>query len=350
MPDAPVGHRFENQFLLVRLSSLGDVIHALPAASALRDAFPNARIDWVIDPRWKRLLEGNPDLTNVMAHDRKRAGGITSSIRTLRSAHYTCAIDFQGLYKSALLAFASGAPRRVGFQSSYAREGLVSMLYTDRLNPRGAHKVEHNLTLVSTVIEQSGAHVGPPRFPLAILPEDDAIVKRALNEHHLTDFYVLNPGGGWLSKCWPAERYGELHRRIAERYGWRAVVSFGPGEDALARDVIRAAGNSAPVAIPLALGPLMALLRRAKLMVSADTGPLHLASALGTPAVGLFGPTDPARNGPYTSKAEKGDIAVRNPSNALTTYRRGASYSPAMLSITVEQVLDAVERRMGLRG
>ena len=192
--------------------------------------------------------------------------------------------------------------------------------------------------------------MGQPRFPLAIFPEDEAIVARALNENNLTDFYVLNPGGGWVSKCWPAERYGELHRRLAERYGWRAVVSFGPGEDDLARDVIRATANSAPIAIPLALGPLMALLRRSKLMVSADTGPLHLGSALGTPVVGLFGPTDPARNGPYSPVAGSGDMSVRNPSNALTTYRRGASYSPAMLSITVDQVLVAVERRMGLRG
>jgi lipopolysaccharide heptosyltransferase I len=333
--------RHENRFLLVRLSSLGDVVHALPAAAALRDAFPDARIDWVVDPRWKRLLEGNPDLTEVISHDRKSAGGIAASIRRLREARYTCAIDFQGLYKSALLVLASGAPRRIGFQSSYAREGLVAMLYTDRLNPRGPHKVDHNLTLA----ERAGARLGKPRFPLAIRVEDDELVTRALNEHALVEFYVLNPGGGWRSKCWPAERYGELHRKLAERYGWRGVVNFGPGEDDLARDVIRQAGNPAPVAIPLALGPLMALLRRAKLMVSADTGPLHLASALGTPVVGLFGPTDPARNGPYLAE----DISVRNPRDAVTTYRRGASYSPAMLSITVDQVLDAVERRMGLR-
>ena len=115
-----------HRFLLVRLSSLGDVIHALPAASALRDAFPEARIDWVIDARWQRLLEGNPDLNEVIAFDRKQAGGLSSAIRKLRAAQYTCAIDFQGLYKSALLALASGAPRRIGFQSSYAREGLVA--------------------------------------------------------------------------------------------------------------------------------------------------------------------------------------------------------------------------------
>ena len=327
------------RFLLVRLSSLGDVVHALPAASALRDAFPEARIDWVIDARWQRLLEGNPDLNEVIAYDRKQPGSLSSSIRKLRAAQYTCAIDFQGLYKSALLALASGAPRRIGFQSSYAREGLVAILYTDRVNPLGPHKVDHNRTLV----ERAGAQLGPPRFPLTIRPEDEDLVARELNNRSIADFYVLNPGGGWLSKCWPAECYGELHRKLSERHGWRAVVTVGPGEENLARDLIHAAGDSAPIAIPLALGPLMAMLRRAKLMISADTGPLHLASALGTPVVGLFGPTDPARNGPFSPN----DISVRNPRHSITTYARGASYSPAMLSITVDQVVDAIERRMG---
>jgi len=334
------GNDRENRFLLVRLSSLGDVIHALPAASALRESFPSARIDWIIDRRWKRLLEGNPDLTGIISHDLKHAGGIAATIRELRGARYTCVVDFQGLYKSALLAFASGAPQRIGFQSSYAREGLVAMLYTDRLNPRGPHKVDHNLTLA----ERAGARIGQPRFPLAIRAAEDEVVSRELSERGVAEFYVLNPGGGWRSKCWPAERYGQLHRRLASRYGWRGVVTFGPGEEHLATEVIQAAGNPAPVAIPLPLGPLIALLKRAKLAISADTGPLHIASALGTPVVGLFGPTDPARNGPYSAD----DISVRNPGHSITTYRRGASYSPAMLSITVNQVEDAVERRMGL--
>jgi heptosyltransferase-1 len=342
MPDRSLENSADSRphrFLLVRLSSLGDVVHALPAASALRDAFPEARIDWVIDARWQRLLEGNRDLNEVIAYDRKQAGSLSSLIRKLREARYTCAIDFQGLYKSALLALASGAPRRIGFQSSYAREGLVAILYTDRVNPRGPHKVDHNRTLV----ERAGAKLGPPRCPLAIRPEDDELVTRELNNRSVADFYVLNPGGGWLSKCWPAQRYGELHRKLAQRHGWRGIVTVGPGEENLARDLIHTAGDPAPIEIPLALGPLMALLRRAKLMISADTGPLHIASALGTPVVGLFGPTDPARNGPFSSN----DISIRNPRHSITTYARGASYSPAMLSITVDQVLDAVERRMG---
>lgn len=330
------------RFLLVRLGSMGDVIHAIPAASALRDTFPGARIDWAVDPKWARLLEGNPDITEVIPADRKSAGGLAATVRKMRSAKYTCAIDFQALYKSALLAFASGAPRRVGFQSSYAREGLASLLYTNRLNPRGGHKVDHNLTLA----EFAGAKKLPAQFPIAVRPEDEDRAVRELSAYGLGDFYVLNPGGGWLSKCWPADRYGQLHRALANRYGWRGVVTFGPGEEELAREVVQAAGDPAPVPILLGLGPLMALMRRAKFVVSADTGPLHLAAALEVPVVGLFGPTDPVRNGPYSSDPSR-HIVLRNPQNCETTYRRGKTYSPAMLSIGVPQVVEAIGRRWG---
>ena len=332
----------DQRFLLVRLGSLGDVIHALPAASALRDAFPEARIDWLIEPRWRRLLEGNCDLTEIIGLEKKSAAGLITTVRKLRAAHYTCAIDFQGLYKSALPVFASGAPRRIGFPSTYAREGFASLFYTDRVNPRGAHKVDHNLALA----EAAGAVVRASslRFPLTPRPEDEKQVAQELARNNIADFYVLNPGGGWRSKCWPPERYGELHHLLAVQHGWRAVISFGPGEERLAQELISAAGSRPPIALPLGLGPLMALLRRSKFVVSADTGPLHLASALGTPVVGLYGPTDPARNGPYSGPSQIQSIVIRNPGKSETTYRRGASYSSPMLSITVDQVADAVAR------
>lgn len=335
----------DQRFLLVRLGSLGDIIHALPAASALRDAFPEARIDWLIEPKWRRLLEGNPDLTEIIPLEKKSASGLISTIRKLRAARYTCAIDFQGLYKSALPAFASGAPRRIGFPSTYAREGFASMFYTDKINPRGAHKVDHNLTLAEAA--GAAARTSSPRFPLTLRPEDEKQVTQELARHNIADFYVLNPGGGWRSKCWPPERYGELHHRLAAQHGWRSVISFGPGEERLAQELVSAAGTPAPVAVPLGLGPLMALMRRAKFVVSADTGPLHLASALGTPVVGLYGPTDPARNGPYDGEGQNKSVVIRNPGKSETTYRRGASYSSPMLSISVDQVADAVARLTG---
>ena len=332
----------EQRFLLFRMSALGDIVHALPAAAALRDTFPGAHIDWLVDAKWARVLEGNSSLTEAISLDGRSAKGITAAIRKLRAAKYTCAIDFQGLYRSALLGLASGAPRRIGFRGSYARESFSSTFYTEGVNPIGAHKVEHNLTLVG----HAGARKSPPRFPLVIREEDDGCVARELSAHGLGDFFVLNPGGGWLSKCWPAARYGELHRGLVGRHGWRGVVTFGPGEENLAREVILAAGKDPPAALPLGLGPLLALLRRAKFVVSADTGPLHLAAALGAPVVGLYGPTDPARNGPYSQLG----AVVRNLRFAETTYRRGASYSAAMLSITVDQVAEAVDKRLGVAG
>jgi heptosyltransferase I len=327
----------EQRFLLVRLGSLGDIVHALPAASALRDAFPSAEIDWLVEPKWERILESNRDLNEVITLDRRSLRTIWGTVKRLRSRNYACAIDFQGLYKSALMPFAARVPRRIGFRESYARESLASKLYTETHNPVGAHKVEHNLTIARA----AGAAKDPRRFPLAIFDEDREAASAAITNQNLRDYFVLNPGGGWKSKCWPAERYGELSALLAHKSGWRGLVTYGPGENDLAQQVLASARGSA-VAIPLALGPLMAVLNRAKFVVSADTGPLHVAWALGTPCIGLFGPTDPSRNGPYSPE----DVTVRNLGGVVTTYDRGASYSPSMLSITVEQVAAAVEERL----
>ena len=329
------------RFLIVRMGSLGDLVHTLPAAGALRDSFPQARIDWLVDHHWRTLLEGNPDINEVIALDRRAGGGIFACVRRLRAAHYTCAIDFQSLYRSAILALASGAKRRVGFDRSYAREPAAALLYTQRVKPTGRHKVEHNLCLVESV----GAQRGTPRFPVAVSPEADAHVARDLAARGLAEFFVISPGGGWRSKCWPPDRFGELHREVARRHGWRGVVSFSAAERELAETVRRAAGEPEPVVLSMDLAQLTALLRLAKLVVGGDTGPLHLASALGTPVVGLYGPTDPARNGPFSP----GDVVVRNAGPEETTYRRGSEYSTAMLSISVEQAVDAIERRLGMR-
>jgi lipopolysaccharide heptosyltransferase I len=330
----------EERFLVVKLGSLGDLVFTLPAVAALRRSFPDARIDWVVERRWDPLLEGNPDLNDVILLDRG-AGPMLFSILRLRRARYTCAIDFQGLYKSTLLALATGAPRRVGFAWRFAREPAAAAFYTQRVAPRGVHMVEQNLALV----EALGARPADYRFPVRVRPAADAKLRQKLAERGLENFFVLSPGGGWRSKCWPAERYGALHRELAARYGWRGVVSFGPGEEPLADAVRAAAGEPAPVVLPLDVAQLIALLRRARLVVAGDSGPLHLAVALGAPVVGLYGPTTPERNGPFS----KDDIVIRNARPEETTLRRGRHYSPAMLSITVEQVFEAVERRLGSR-
>ena len=324
----------DRRFLIVRLGSLGDIIHTLPASAALRDSFPSAQIDWVVESHWMPVLDGNPDLNSVIPLNRSSTASVLDSVACLRGAHYTSALDFQSLYKSALLARAAGAKEVLGFDWDYAREGPASLLYSRRIHPSGAHKVEHNLALA----EAAGAKHGTPRFVLPQSVESNKWIGEQLAKHGLTDFYVISPGGGWRSKCWPAERFGELHQELAKRYGLRGVVSVGPGEDALAKEVIEAAGDSAPIPLAMDLLQLTALLRRAKFVVAADTGPLHLAAALGTPVVGLYGPTDPARNGPYGTRA----AVVRKALPRETTYKRGTSHSPAMLRIEVADVVSAV--------
>lgn len=328
----------EPRFLAIRMGSLGDIVHTLPAVSALRDAFPDARIDWLVERKWSSLLDGNPDLSAVIPIDRKSWSSVVSVVRQLRAARYTSAIDFQGLYKSALLALAAGAPQRIGFARKFAREPAASWVYNQRVAPSGRHKVEHNLSLA----ESAGARRSAIRFPLPVDAESSARMARQLEMHGLTEFFVLSPGGGWRSKCWPAERFGELHAKLREQCGWRGIISYGPGEEGLATAVCRAAGNSQPVALAMDLRELMAVLSRAKFVVAGDTGPLHLAAAMNTPVVGLYGPTDPARNGPYPR-----NIVVTNASLTDISYKRGAEYSPTMLSITVEQVLAAVRQRVG---
>ena len=324
----------DERFLVIKLGSLGDLVHTLPSVAALRESFPGARIDWVVEQKWFPLLQGSPDLNEVIALDRHWWG---PTLRRLRAARYTCAIDFQGLYKSAVLGLLSGARRRLGFSLRFAREGAAALFYTQRVSPPAGHRVEQNLSLAGG----AGARCTGCRFTLRVSAEAQAEMDRQLAAAGLAEFFVLSPGGGWRSKCWPPERYGELYRELALRHGWRGVVNCGPRENDLAEAVCRAAAPESPVVFETDIPQLMALLRRAKIVVAGDTGPLHLAVALGTPVVGLYGPTEPKQNGPYCVD----DIVVRNARAEETTYKRGREYSPAMLSITVEQVLSAIEQR-----
>ncbi len=333
----------ERRILVVRLSSLGDIVHTLPAVHALRTAFPEARLDWLVDVHWAPLVEGNSDVSKVLRFVGDSWRGLWSSVSRLRERRYDAAIDFQGLYKSAVLARLAGARERTGFSRSVAREGGAAFFYTRRVTPTARHIIEQNLELAAA----AGARPTGYRFPLRVAPEAEDYVRRQLAARGVTDYFVLCPGGGWRSKCWPAERYGHLHRRLMALpalAGWRGVINFGPGERALAEAARLVAGEPEPVLLPLELLQLVALVRGAKFLVGGDSGPLHLAVALGVPVVGLYGPTDPARNGPFSPD----DIVVRNARPEETTYKRGGDYAPSMLSITVDQVVEAVQRRLGL--
>jgi len=334
----------DERLLLIRLGSLGDIVHTLPAAAALRAARPEARIEWVVESKWAPLLQGNPDLDKVVLLDRAKRSGYWVCAAFLRGARYQCAIDFQGLYKSACLAWLAQIPKRIGFSFTSAREAGAALFYTQRYPATGGHVVEQNLALAARLLH-ARASLAPVACKLAIPPPAASRIEEQLRHSRLEDFYLLSPGGGWRSKCWPAERYGQLHRLLAEKYGWRGMISFGPGERELAETVLTASGEPAPVILPMDLPELMAAMRRAKFVVAADTGPLHLAAALGTPVVGLYGPTDPARNGPYGAAESVVDRA--RPEER--TYRRGREFAPAMLRISVDDVVAGIERRLGMR-
>jgi lipopolysaccharide heptosyltransferase I len=335
----------EERILVVRLGSLGDIVHALPAVHALRNKFPGAQIDWLVENKWRALLAGNPDVNEVIHLDRSTWSGVSACVRQSRRRKYDCAIDFQGLYKSALLARLSGARRRIGFALELLRESGAAWFYTERVASTARHVVDQNLALAQYL----GAEKGEARFPLAISDEAERFVRMQLGAKGGRKYFVMSPGGGWMSKCWPAEQYGHLLRRLLSLYsfaGWRGVVNYGPGERKLAEAARLVAGEADPLLFSGELPQLMALLRGAEFFVGGDSGPLHLAVALGTPVVGLYGPTDPARNGPYSPA----DIVVRNARAEETTYKRESSPALSMRSITVEQVVVAVQRRLGVQG
>jgi heptosyltransferase I len=329
------------RFLIVRLGALGDIVHTIPAAAALRSNFPKAKLDWVVEQKWAPLVEMIEGIDTVIPL-RKTAGGYVSCIRRLRKMGYSCAIDFQGLYKSAVLARFSGAGRRVGRDRASARESGAASFYTQRVHPAGRHIAEMNLSLA----ESAGAAAGPMRFPLCVPESTIQSVHETLLREGIGEFMVVSPGGGWKSKCWPAERYGALCAELWRRHGLCAVINVGPNEAQLAQEVIRAAGPAKTLAFSPSLKELAALLTQAKLVVGADTGPLHLAAALGARNVALFGPTDPARNGPLPRSLVLRSILAAESADARGAYERGDAYSPEMLALSVEQVLEGAEREL----
>ena len=332
------------RFLVVRLTALGDILHTVPAVAALRAAHPEARIDWVVERKWAPVLEGSPVLNEVIPFDRGSLLGAVRCVQRLRDAHYTCAIDFQGLYKSAVLAMLSNAPRRIGFERGWAREDGAALLYTERVIPNGRHVAELNYSLAECAGAQRPDH---PEYPLRIPAGGVASTRARLKEYEngksIDSYIVVGPGGSWRAKCWPPERYGELCREFALRHRIPVVVIRAPGEEAVAEAVCRAALPAKPIVIGTTIEELMGLLAHARCLVAADSGPLHMAAALGCKVIGLYGPTDPARNGPFSGDA----IILSEARPDEISYKRRDAYSASILRITVGQVLAAVERCVG---
>ena len=340
-----------NSFLIVRLGSLGDVVHAIPFAAALRTQFPAGRIDWMVDPRYAELLDMVPVLDRrigvdprlLLRHaDRRRLFRVFAELRRVQ---YDVVFDLQGLLKSAVLARAVRGRRIVGFTRPYLREPLARLLYTSTVDPAPAvHVIDMNLALLSAV----DARDRRARFPLAIAPSAtvDSVVQR------FPDGYVLlNPGAAWPNKRWPAACFGAVAAALKDVYGKRSLVLWGPGEHALAQEVSAASGGAADVSPPTTIQELAGIARAAHLMISGDTGPLHIAAAVGTPIVALFGPTRPERNGPWALY----DVAISRVDRCDCVYERRCRRArpsassddvPCITSISVDEVLDAVARRL----
>jgi heptosyltransferase I len=330
----------------VRLGSLGDIVHTFPAVAGLRESFPKAEIVWLTHPRWKELVECSELATEIWETDTRSYKSLRQIISKIRKQNFSAAIDYQGLWKSAALPFFGGVSRRIGFSSQTIREWGVPILYTDCVRCTQTHIADQNGELSL----RAGAQTGTTSVTLAVPTVQEAFVLQLLRGSGVERYVVLSPAGGWRSKCWPPDRYGALCTKIRGNLGLRCVLNYGPGEENLVASIKVASGEADPIAYNGSLVQLMALLRNAVSVVGGDTGPLHLAVALGTPAVAIFGPTDPARNGPYRPGVRSGsvapmDIVLRSP-HAETTYKRGDRPDPSLLEIDVETVFDAVRRQV----
>jgi lipopolysaccharide heptosyltransferase I len=332
------------RLLVVRLGSLGDLVHTLPAVSAIHRTFPAVEIDWLVDAPHRDFLALVPLLSSIIVIRDRSAGAWLAARGELRARAYDVALDFQGLLKSAALARLSGAQRVVGFTRKAAREGLAAPFYSERVAAgEGQHVIEKNLALARSI----GATTDTLEFPL--IDTDAAVVtlvREALMRAGVGAKYALvNPGAAWPNKRWPAAAFGQVTARLRDRHGLPSVVLWGPGERDAADAIVQASAGAAIVAPETSLRDLVALARHAQLIVSGDTGPLHMAAAVGVPAVGLFGPTNPRRNGPWSDQ----DVSISRYDVCDCHYerrcRRDAQHW-CLGTISVDEVAHAIDRRL----
>ena len=301
MPEA-----LEN-LLIIKPSSLGDIVLALPALSALRESLPDAKINWLIRPEFAALLKGHPDLTEVIIFDRKLLGkawfhprafaSLLSLIRRLRRNNFDAVVDLQGLFRTASLAWLSGCKKRYGIANT--RE-FAHLFYTHKVtqDAQCIHLVDFYLKIVQTITasETQAQFVFPPD------PDASDSMSSLLKSHGVKpdNYAVLISGSAHRDKCWPARRFAALAYKISSQFHL-SIVATGTASE---KDTVESMKNQANVPIAnlagqTSLSELIALLRAAKLVVSNDTGPGHIAAALGPPLVMIFGRSNPARVAPY---------------------------------------------------
>ena len=297
-----------NNILIIKMSSLGDVIHALPTLYALRKRFPKARITWAVHSAFAALIPGAPWVDEIYFIDRKRIRQFSywrELRRDLHSRHFDLVIDLQMLAKSALISFLSGGRRRVGNWD--AREG--SFLVSEPI--KGSHQKGHVIEQLLDVAAYVGCDTSEIHFPIREHEKETETVRRLLSENGVEGRYVvLVPGTRGEHKKWPLAYWGELAKRLADD-GIFSVISGSPGEEEMGEEIKRLSPSSRTVNLigKTNLLELCALDEMAALHISGDTGPLHIANAMGTPLIALFGPTLPDRSGPIGNPAGEALLA-----------------------------------------
>ena len=345
------------RILIVKLGSIGDIVHTLPSLAVMRRAIPEAEISWVVEQRTSEILRDNPLLDRLIEIDTKalRRGLMSGEtlraprrqLRLLRASAFDLALDFQGLIKSAMVARLSGARRVYGFGREALREPASRLLLNQTVNiPKGVHVIRKNLTLVEAAL----AIVVPEdetdlEFPIALDESHQSEAARAVGPDE--PYAILNPGGGWPTKLWSAEKFGALADELWNHFGLFSLVTTGPGEQHLADRALSSSNSGKARAVSLSLKGFCALAKNAQVYVGGETGPTHLAIAMRTPVVGLLGPTEWWRNGsPYADDicVERTDIGCRE-----NCHRRSCSQWICM-DVDVERVLHAVTDRLQRAG
>lgn len=342
------------RILIVKLSAVGDVVHTLPALTALRRAFPDAWIGWAVHAGPASLLRGHPDLNECLIIPRRLEWRrLRSEFRALRTdlrgqaGGWDVALDFQGLTKSGLVAWLSGAKRRIGFAGKACRE-LNALFTNERVTSVARAVIQMNLELLRPLGVKT--EVAEARF-VWDASDEEYIAAWAQREGAAAErYFVLDPFAGWVTKVWRPERWVSVARAVGETYGLRTLVFYGPHErqeaEALVSEMCEA-GLAAVLAPETTLRQFVVLVRQhAALFAGGDTGPMHIAAALGIPTVALFGASDSRRNAPVFSNARFEVVQDLSQPCAGTFHRKCRFHAPGhcLDSITVEQVLDAIAR------
>ncbi len=327
--------------LIVRLGSIGDIVHAAPLVTNVRARVPGAEVDWVVEAALGDAVRLCDGVSRAVPFETRSAGGERGwlgGVRRLRAARYDVAIDAQGLLKSALLARLSGARRVIGWARPWLREPAAAVFYGERVGAGDAvHVLDKNLALLRPLgIDRPSREV-----VLAAGPETAEVAQAAARAGHR--FALINPGANWPNKRWPPDRFGELAARLRNTHGLATLVLWGPGDEALADAVVAASQGAARRAPATSLRDIVHLARRAAVVVAGDTGPFHLACAAGATTVGIFGPTDPARNGSW----RQGDEAISRFGACACHHQRACRAARwCLLDVGVDEVEAAVARRL----